>query len=348
MDLYQINSKYYCGVDMHARSMYVTVLDNDGNIKFQRNMQNDFKTFKQSMQPFLPDLAVGSESTFMYYWLSDCCRDEGIPFYMGHAYYMKTIHGGKKKNDKLDSKKIADLMRCNHLPKAYAYPKEWRATRDLLRRRHHIMHIRSECYSHIQNTFTQQCKEITPNEVRDKSTRRNLEDLLGDPDLKTIIKTDLDVIEFIDPLLKKLELQIRIRAREHDRTLLNLMLTIPGVGEMHSLILLYEIYDINRFPSPQQFSSYCRLVKCERSSAGKKSGGGNQKIGNPYLKWSIGNIILSAVKVSPLINTHYQRLQSKFGKGRSKSIISHKFGIAIYYMLKNKEVFDAARFVGMN
>ena len=144
------------------------------------------------------------------------------------------------------------------------------------------------------------------------------------------------------------EQQIRAQAKCHDRASLNILLSVPGIGDIFSLIILYEVHDIKRFESHQKFCSYCRLVKCERSSAGKHTKGGNQKIGNPYLKWAIADIIIHASHKSQLISDYYQKLQSRFGKRKAKSVISHKFGIAIYYMLKNKQVFDEQRFVQSN
>ncbi len=141
----QINSKYVCGIDLHAREMFACIMNEKGEILFHRNMRTDFDQFKQKMQPFLPDLAVGSESTYMYYWLADGCKKENIPFYPGHAYHMKSIHGGKTKTDRIDCRKIADLMRTNYYPLAYAYPKEMRGTTDLLRRRHRLSRLRAEC-----------------------------------------------------------------------------------------------------------------------------------------------------------------------------------------------------------
>ena len=78
---------------------------------------------------------------FTWYWLADLCADEGIDFVLGHALYMRAIHGGKAKNDKIDSHKIAVLLRGGTFPLAYVYPKPMRATRDLLRRRNHLAHV---------------------------------------------------------------------------------------------------------------------------------------------------------------------------------------------------------------
>src|SRR5713226_4903088 len=77
-------------------------------------------------------------------WLADLCAREGIPFVLGHALYMKAIHGGKAKNDKIDAQKIAVLLRGGMLPQAYVYPAVMRATRDLLRHRCHLGQKRAE------------------------------------------------------------------------------------------------------------------------------------------------------------------------------------------------------------
>lgn len=111
----------------------------------------------------------------------------------------------------------------------------------------------------------------------------------------------------LDPKIRKLEIQVFRQAKHHNRKDLNILLAIPGVGETLTIIILSEIHQIDRFPSVQDFSSYARLVKCGRSSAGKKSGDGNQKIGNPYLKWAFGEIITKARITSPVVAKFYQR-----------------------------------------
>lgn len=345
MELATINTEYVCGVDLHSRTMYICVMDQKGNIKLHRNIRNDFLFFKSLIEEYMGKISVGCESMHSYYWLADGCIDYNIPFYLGHAYYMKAIHGGKKKNDKIDSKTIADLMRANHLPVGYVYPKKLRATRDLLRRRIRFMILRAEAYAHIQTVFRQNCMIISPSDVKNKKTRRELAAKLSEAQMVSSITMDLDVIDKIDSILNPVEAEIRAKAKLHDRTTLNLLLTVPGIGDMMSLVILYEIGNISRFPSPQKFSSYARLVRCERQSAGKKTKGGFQKIGNPYLKWAISEIIIHAPSTSPVIKKYYGKLAEKAGKKAAKRIISHKFGVAIYYMLKNKQGFDEQRFI---
>lgn len=92
---------------------------------------------------------------FTWYWLADLCADEGIAFILGHALYMRAINSGKAKNDHIESYKIAVLPRGGTLPQAYAYPKQKRSTRDLLRRCNHLARKKAELVVHIQNTSTQ-------------------------------------------------------------------------------------------------------------------------------------------------------------------------------------------------
>ena len=83
--------------------------------------------------PYREDLAMAVECMFSWYWLADRCARENIAFVLGHALYMKAIHGAKAKNDRIDAHKIAALLRGGLIPQAYVYPAKMRATRDLMR-----------------------------------------------------------------------------------------------------------------------------------------------------------------------------------------------------------------------
>jgi transposase len=334
MEYANVNKQFYCGIDLHARNLFACVMDKKGEILYHRNMENDFNRLTKRLKPYLHDIAIGVESTFNWYWLADGCHNAGIPFYLGHALYMKAIHGGKKKNDRIDSKTIADLLRCNLFPLAYPYPKEMRSTRDLLRRRHRYVAIRAESYSHIQNTFSQQgIIWVRHNDVKRKNSRRELINKLDHKDITMSIECDLDMMEAMDIIIYKIEKQVYAQAKQHDRNAFNILMTVPGLGKMLALTILYEIHTIERFRSAQDFSSYCRLVKVERTSNGKNTGQGNNKIGNPTLKWAFTDIIIHAQINSDPIKRYYEKLKSKHGIGKAKSIIAHKFAIAVYYML---------------
>ena len=144
MRFYTKQHQFYCGIDLHARSMYVCMVSQEGEILVHRNMKAAPEPFLKTVAPYRDGLVVAVECIFTWYWLADLCTQEGIPFVLGHALSMQAIHGGKAKNDKIDSQKIAALLRGGMLPQAYVYPAEMRATRDLLRRRTHLMRKRAE------------------------------------------------------------------------------------------------------------------------------------------------------------------------------------------------------------
>jgi transposase len=152
MRIYTKQHRHYCGIDLHARTMYVCILDSAGQVLVHPNLPAAPAAFLETIAPYREDLGVAAECVFTWYWLADLCAAEGIAFVLGHALYMKAIHGGKAKNDRIDALKIATLLRGGMLPQAYVYPAGMRATRDLLRRRLHIVRKRGQLLAHIQMT----------------------------------------------------------------------------------------------------------------------------------------------------------------------------------------------------
>src|SRR5438046_4016006 len=152
MRLYTQQHPFYCGIDLHARTMYVCILDQAGETLVHRNMTATPEALLKAIAPYRDQIVLAAECMFTWYWLADLCAEHGIPFVLGHALYMKAIHGGKAKNDKIDAHKIAVLLRGGMLPQAYVYPAEMRATRDLPRRRMHLMRQRAELLGHVQLT----------------------------------------------------------------------------------------------------------------------------------------------------------------------------------------------------
>src|SRR3989304_6272290 len=152
MRFYNGQHRHYCGIDLHAKSMYVCILDASGTVLAHRNLRSEPKAFLDLVPPSRDALVVAAECTFTWYWLADLCAKEQIPFVLGHALAMKAIHGGKAKSDKIDSEKIAVLLRGGLLPQAHVYPAGMRATRDLLRRRLHMVRKRGQLVAHIQMT----------------------------------------------------------------------------------------------------------------------------------------------------------------------------------------------------
>jgi transposase len=226
--------------------MYLCVLDAQGEILLHRNFKAEPEAFRQAVAPYRDDLVVAVECIFTWYWLADLCDAEGIAFVLGHALYMKAIHGGKAKNDKIDAYKIAVLLRGGMLPQAYAYPKAMRATRDLLRRRNHLMRKRADLLAHIQNTASQYNLAPLGRCLDRKGERQMIPAHFSDPVVRRSVELDLAVIAHYDGLLAKLEQELALMAKGHDAFAYHLLRSIPGVGRILTLVLLYEIEDVGR------------------------------------------------------------------------------------------------------
>src|SRR6059036_878166 len=110
MRFYTRQHRHYCGVDLHARTMYLCIFSHDGEVLLERNLRCDPQLLLRAIEPYREDLVVAAECIFTWYWLADLCARENIPFILGHALYMKAIHGGKAKNDRIDAHKIATLL----------------------------------------------------------------------------------------------------------------------------------------------------------------------------------------------------------------------------------------------
>jgi transposase len=345
MRFYNTQHPFYCGIDLHARAMYVCILNQAGETLLHRNMQTTPEAFLKVIAPYRPDIVVAVECMFTWYWLADLCADEEIPFVLGHALYMKAIHGGKAKNDKIDSQKIAVLLRGGMLPQAYVYPAEMRATRDLLRRRMHLAHKRGELLAHVQNTNSQYNLPAIGKNIAYKANRDGVAERFADPAVQKSMEVDLALISYYDELLRDVELTIVQTAKQHDANTLYLLQTVPGIGKILSLVLLYEIQHIDRFPRVQEFASYCRLVKCAKESNGKRSGTSGAKIGNAHLKWAFSEAAVLFLRANPAGQKFLARLEKKHAKGKALTILAHKLARAVYYMLKRKVAFDMKRFL---
>jgi transposase len=325
--------------------MYVCILSHDGDIVLHRNMKAAPEPFLKAITPYRDGLVVAVECVFTWYWLADLCAEQGIPFVLGHALYMKAIHGGKAKHDQIDSPKIAALLRGGMLPQAYVYPARMRATRDLLRRRTHLMRKRAELLAHVQNTNSQYNLPDIGKKIAYQANREGVAERFDDAAVQKTIEVDLALITYYDELLKDLELYILNTAKQHDAHTLYLLQTVPGIGKILSLVLLYEIHDIRRFPSVQNFASYSRLVKCSKESGGKRLGTSGSKIGNAHLKWAFSEAATLFLRNNPEGQTLLTRLEKKHDQGKALSILAHKLGRAVYYMLKRQTAFDMALFL---
>jgi len=347
MKYYTSTTEFNCGIDLHARQMYVCVMDRDGKKLVHTNVKNnDFEFFLKLVAPYRHDLTVCCECTFGWYWLADACQAAGLTFVLAHALYLKAIHGGKNKNDRIDSEKLAHLLRTNLIPPAYVYPADKRPLRALLRQRLFFVWQRSDLLARIQS------HQLAHNRPPIKQTRRNRDpweaQLLAHeahPLRQLALQNELAMIRHYDQHITALEEQLHRLTKERLPRQYALIQTVPGIGEHLGLTILYEIGDIERFPTVKDFVSYCRLVKGTVASAGKIKGLRGAKLGNPYLRWAFGEAAVIAKRDPHRIGPLAQRLEARMNgnKFKANTVLALKLARAAYFMLKNNTVFDPER-----
>tara|TARA_B100000925_G_scaffold280785_1_gene251848 strand:- start:958 stop:2016 length:1059 start_codon:yes stop_codon:yes gene_type:complete len=347
MRFYTQRHQYTLGIDLHARTMYLCLLDSAGQIVLHRNVPTSPEALLEAVEPYRDDLVVAAECMFAWYWLADTCVDHGIAFVLGHALYMKAIYGGKAKNDRIDAEKIARLTFGMTLPIAYVYPPRMRATRDLMRRRTFLVRQRALLLTHIQTTCQQYNLPSFNRRIAYRANRDGLDEHFASVDVSVgdMVRMDMQLINELDTLIRHAELAIVNRAKVHDAAMFYRLRSIPGVGKVLGLIMMYEIHQISRFPRVQDFVSYCRLVRPAKESAGKRSGGSSgKKIGNAHLKWALSEATTLLMSKSPEAKKFVERKSKKYGKAKAISVLAAKLGRAVYHMLRDEKPFDEGTF----
>jgi transposase len=346
MRFYDGQHGFYAGIDLHARTLHLCVLDAKGKVVKDANIAATPDPFLQAIAPYRADLVVGCECMFAWYSLSDLCLAEKVPLLVGHALYMKLIHAALAKNDRIDANKIARLLKGGNFPLSYVYPKGMRETRDLLRRRSFLVRQRAGLMTHLQILNAQYNLPPLPKKLPYAANRAEM-DVAGrfaDPSVRKSAACDLAVIDCLDGQIAELELYLTRAAKVDDVHTYHRLRTIPGVGPVLALILLYEIHDVGRFPGVGQFLSYARLVRCSHESDGKVVGTGGEKIGNGHLRWAFGEAACLFLRGGERAKRWKERQAKKRGEGKALAVLAARLGRAVYHLWRKAEAFDEDRF----
>lgn len=347
MRFYTQQRRFYAGVDLHARTLSLCIVNQAGEVVLANKLPCDGAAFLKAIAPFRKNLVVGCECMFCWYWLADLCAEQRLEFVIGHALYLKAIHGGKSKTDAIDADKIARLLRGGNFPLAYAYPKGMRETRDLLRRRTYLVRKRAEVIAHLRNLASQYNRPpFAGNVIQNRDVAAVLE-CFEDPSVRHSAKLDMTLLERYDELVVDVERYLIRTTEVQNAEAYARLRSVPGIGRILGMVLLYEIHDVQRFASVGDFLSYARLVRCLHESAGKVQGSGNNKIGNAHLRWGFAEAALQFVcHHAPAKRWLDRQAQRRGSKGRALGILAARLGRAVYHMLRKGDDFDEQRFWG--
>jgi transposase len=324
--------KAYAGIDLHASNNYIGVINDQDRRLYSKRVPNRLDAILSAFEPFEDQLVgIVVESTYNWYWLVDGLQGAGYRVHLANPSAIKQYEGLKHTDDRWDSFWLAHMLRLNILPEGYIYPKEQRPVRDLLRRRllfvkHRTAHILS-----LQSMVTRNVGSRMSCRAIKRLAESDADSLFDSANLVFAAKNNIAVISYLAEIIKSIEKQVMSEVKLRDE--FKLLLTIPGVGNILALTIMLEVGDIGRFAKVGNYSSYCRCVRSERLSNGKKKDENNRKNGNKYLSWAY----VEAAK------RFYQRKKAKTNGIVAVKALSNKLARASYYVMRDQVPYDASK-----
>jgi transposase len=332
----------YCGIDLHSTSSYVSVQDERDRVVLGKKLPNRLEVFLKELEPYREELSgVVVESTFNWYWLVDGLMDAGYRLHLAHPAGIEQYTGLKYTDDRHDARWLGHLLRLGLLAEGHIYPKQQRPVRDLLRKRAHLVRQRTANLLSLQNLWVRNSGELVRGNALVRMERSAVLDRLGSCELRLAIEATLEVLAMLTQQIERLEKAVLAKGRREPNY--QLLQSIPGVGKILGLTVVYETGDIRRFPAVGNYASYCRCVDSRRISAGKKKGTGNKRNGNRYLSWAFIEAANYIVRFEPRALRFLERKIAKKNRALAIRALAGKLARATYYMLRDQKRFDTDR-----
>ncbi len=331
----------YVGDDLHSNNNFLAICDQDGKRIFQKKLKNDPEVILTALEPFKHDIEqIAVESTYNWYWLVDLLMDEHYDVKLANPSAIQQYQGLKHSDDKHDAFWLAEMLRLGILPTGHIYPKETRPIRDLLRKRSHLVRLRTSLILSLQNIMTRnQGKSMNANKIKQK-TQDNvaLAFLDENEDLALAGQVSKDSIDFLSTQINQIELTVQKKLKSN--MAYKFLHTIPGIGKILALTITLETGPVNRFHKVGDFASYCRKAPSSWTSNNKKKGKGNTKNGNKYLSWAFSEAVQKARQYDKSARDFFNKKASKSNYPIAYASLANKLARAAYFIMRDEVPFD--------
>ena len=331
----------YLGVDCHKRKSFLTAMDSDGEIFGKWEIRNDGKELDRIFAKVGSDFEAVLEASSTWPVMYDLLEERVKKVVLAHPLKVKAIAEAKIKNDKIDSKTLAHLLRADLIPEAYAPPKETRYKKCLLRYRASLVQVQTAVKNRIHAVLMRNHVSVEEQDALSdlfgKKGREYLTGIkLGGSD-KEILGGYLDLIDFLLEKIKKTDKLIKEQIKEDK--LIQLLLTMPGIGWVFAPLIRYEVDRIERFSRCGKFLCYCALVPGLFATGATSRTTGIIKQGNKYLKWAFIEAVTPATRSSVALRAYYGRIQNKHGHHAARVAVARKLAKAAYHIMKEEKPF---------
>jgi transposase len=335
------NKKQLFGAfDLHSNNNHLAIIDGEDNRIYRRKLPNQPDVILAELEPYKGHIAgIVVESTFNWYWLVDLLMDEGYQMHLANPAGIQKYKGLKHSDDNHDAFWLAHLLRLGILPEGYIYPKEERPVRDLLRKRGHLVRLRTSLINSLQDIIYRNCgTKIGGNNIKAVKENKVAPLLSGQDDLALSGEVSKETIDYLGRQIRKVENSVldKIKLREEYTKLLS----IAGVGKILALTIMLETGAIKRFPKVGDYASYCRKVPSHWTSNSKKKGKGNDKNGNKYLAWAFSEAAELSRRYDEHARRFFNRKAAKTNRMVAHKALAHKLSRATYYIIRDKVDYD--------
>jgi len=276
----------YAAFDLHANNSQPGIVNDEGKRIHRKKLLNEPSSILQDLEPYRTEImGIAVESTYNWYWLVDLLQSAGYETHLANPAAIQQYSGLKHVDDRHDAFWLAEMLRLGILPEGHICPREYRALRDLLRKRGHLVRLRTSLIISLQNTITRNCGiQVDVNDVKILKEDRISPLLKGNEDLELSGSVSKESIDFLTKQIKKVEKTVEKRVALS--AAYKNLLRMPGIGKILGLTIMLETGEIGRFAGVGNYASYCRKVNTKWSSNGKSKGKGNKNNGNKYLAWA--------------------------------------------------------------
>jgi transposase len=335
--------KLYMAIDLHSTNNYVAAVSEDGKPIMNKRLRNDLRVILEALAPYKEEVdGLVVESTYNWYWLVDALMDEGYRVHLANPTAIKKYSGLKYADDRHDARWLAELLRLGILPEGYIYPKEQRPLRDLLRKRQHLVRLRTSMILSLQNMITRNHGIKLSGNVLKRLESNPLEGYLNvNDDLMLAGTVSKQTIDYLTRQISTVESHILRQVKNLDAY--RNLTTIPGVGKILAMTIVMETGPIDRFAKVGNYASYCRKVLSRWLSNEKTKGKGNEKSGNKYLAWAFSEAAELARRYDPASQAFYERKRRQTNLMVAHNALAHKLARAAYHVLRDNITFDAAK-----
>ena len=302
-----MNAIYYIGLDIHKKTIAYCIKRIDGMLVQQGTVAAERKALMKWLAE-LPGPWYGAmEATIFTGWVYDFLKPHAVELKVAHPAMLKAITAAKKKNDKADAEKIADLLRVNLLPECHMMPEELRELRRILRYRNMVVRTAVKMKNKISGLLMEVGAQYNKRQLHGKKYFAALLERVEDvpESVKGLLKLSRNGLEMFDGIQKKLITALRKNKLIQERV--QRLMSIPGIGEVTALTWVLETGDSSRFSSSRHAISYCGLCSAQHESAGKEQRGPISKQRNKHLQTTL----IEAAKLAPHWNEQLGLLHEK-------------------------------------